>query len=388
MASQGVISKYKTKSGNVRWEIRFWCKDWTGKNRQVHKSGFITRAEAKAWYDGYVNEGAGKPDLTFGQLYDAYMEDIRTRLKVTTFTHKEWTFNRHILPYFKDARVSDITPRSIVQWQNRMMKEEDPRTGEGFSPTYLYSIHEQMSAILNYAVKYYGLKGNPCKVTGAMGESRAEEMNIWTLEQFQVFLQNEEKTLYRIIFEILFFSGIREGEMLALTPEDIPEDQDIIRIRKSYAVINGKQIVQSPKTKKSVRDVSIPKAVHDDIRKYIRDVYIGPKERICLYSKTALNRELKRVAEKAGLPVLHVHELRHSHVSYLIGKGIDIATISRRLGHENISTTLNIYGHFYPGNEKDVTSALDAAKDRIDMEGKPEDAPGEHSDVPENGPED
>lgn len=384
MASQGTITKYKTKTGKTKWELRFWAKDWTGKNRLVHKAGFMTRAEAKAWYDGYVSEGEEKPDITMGQLYEAYMTDMKPKLKNTTYAQKEWAFKTHILSYFEDTPITSISPHSIMKWQNKLLDARNPRNGQPYSDTYLYSLHEQMSAIMNYAVKYYKLPTNPCRVTGSIGEAKADEMTIWTPEQFQTFLQYEKKTVYRILYEILFFTGIREGELMALTPKDIPEDENVIIVRKSYAVVKGKEYIQEPKTKKSIRRVKIPEAVHQDIRNYIESVYIGQNERLCLYSKTALNVELKKVAKQAGLPEIHVHELRHSHASFLIGRGVDIATVSNRLGHEKVSTTLNTYTHMLPENDAKVTGFLDSAAEEI-LDRKDQ---GQQKSEPEKGPDD
>ena len=98
MASQGMITKYKLKDGKTRWEVRFWDKDFTGKNRQVHKSGFLTRADAKEWYDSYIGTGnTNDPSMTFGQLYTAYMRDMETRLKATTLQHNDWEEFREFL---------------------------------------------------------------------------------------------------------------------------------------------------------------------------------------------------------------------------------------------------------------------------------------------------
>ena len=377
MASQGMITKYKLKDGKTRWEVRFWDKDFTGKNRQVHKSGFVTRADAKEWYDSYIGTGnTNDPSMTFGQLYTAYMRDMETRLKATTLQHKRWTFETHILPYYKDTRLQDIDSHSIVQWQNKLMKAKDPKTGKKYTDTYLYSIHEQMSAIMNHAVKFYGIMVNPCKIAGSIGSSKAEEMHFWSLEQFQTFLEYENKTLYALVFKILYWTGLREGELLALTPRDIPEGECVIHVTKNYVMVDGHGVIQSPKTKGSIRDIEIPQELHDEIWDYIKKVYIGRDERLVLYSKTALNKELHRVAKLADLPEIHVHELRHSHVSLLIHENVDMETISKRVGHDKTSTTMDIYGHMYPDQGKHVAKVLSIRmreEPQGGQEGDPED---------------
>ena len=111
--------------------------------------------------------------------------------------------------------------------------------GKPYSQTYMNKIHSQLSAIMNYAVKFYGLRVNPCKAAGAIGKGNAEEMKIWTKDQFDQFIQYEHMRMYRLAFSVLFYSGIREAELLALTPADIYDE--LLDINKNYAKVKGKE---------------------------------------------------------------------------------------------------------------------------------------------------
>ncbi|MCM1212866.1 MAG: site-specific integrase, partial [Blautia sp.] len=158
---------------------------------------------------------------------------------------------------------------------------------------------------------------------------------------------------------ILFYSGIREGELLALTPADILPDKRI-SINKNYAKVNGQELFLIPKTSKSKRDVAVPDFLYNDIQEYVSKLYgIKPNDRIFYFTKYALGKEIKRGAQKAGLPEIRVHDLRHSHASMLVDMGFDILEISKRLGHESVKTTLDTYSHLYPDKDTRLAGELD-----------------------------
>ena len=210
-----------------------------------------------------------------------------------------------------------------------------------------------MSAILNYAMKHYSLASNPCRAAGSIGRSRADEMNFWTREQYEIFSSNIQKSAVKLAFDVLFYTGIRSGELLALTPADILPDKRL-SINKNFAKVKGQELFLEPKTPKS--NIALPDFLYDDIKEYVAKLYgVQPNDRIFYFAKHALDKEIKRIAEKAGLPQIRVHDLRHSHASMLIDMDFDILEISERLGHESVKTTLDTYSHLYP--EKDTKLA-------------------------------
>lgn len=127
-------------------------------------------------------------------------------------------------------------------------------------------------------------------------------------------------------------------------------------INKNYAKVKGQELFLEPKTIKGKHTVSIPEFLYDDIMAYIDKLYgIGSNDRIFYFTKSALEKEIKRVAEKIGLPPIRVHDLRHSHASMLIEMEFEPLEIADRLGHESVKTTLDTYSHLYP--EKDTKLA-------------------------------
>lgn len=259
--------------------------------------------------------------------------------------------------YFATAYGKEIDTIKIRKWQNELISYRD-EDRKPFSQTYLKTVNNQLSALMNYAVSHYWLAYNPCKAAGSMGRSNAEEMNIWTQEQYERFSETIQKSSVKLAFDVLFYTGIRSGELLALTPADILPSKRI-DINKSYAKVKGEELFLEPKTPKAKLCISIPDFLYDDIQAYVANLYgIEKGDRIFYFTKSALDKEIKRIAEKAGLPAIRVHDLRHSHASMLIDMGFDALEISERLGHESVKTTLDTYSHLYLDKDKKLAGAL------------------------------
>lgn len=183
-----------------------------------------------------------------------------------------------------------------------------------FSQTYLKTVNNQLSAIMNYAVAHYRLGANPCKAAGSMGKSKADEMNIWAQEEYEKFSSAIQKSSVKLAFDVLFYTGMHSGELLALTPADILPNKRI-DINKNYAKVKGQELFLEPKTPKAKRCISIPDFLYDDIQKYIAKLYgIEKGDRIFHFTKSALEKAMKRVAAKVGLNPIRVHDLRHPYV--------------------------------------------------------------------------
>ena len=193
------------------------------------------------------------------------------------------------------------------------------------------------------------MKENPCHKAGSMGKKKAEEMIIWTPEEFEKFSQFIKNKMPNYVgFNILFWTGIRIGELLALTLKDIDLRNKTISISKSYQRLEGEDVITAPKTTKSKRVVTIPDSVVELLERYLKMLYKPSKTmRLFPYTKHLFENDLRIYSEKAGLKKIRIHDLRHSHASYLFNNGVDILTIAKRLGHENIETTLGIYAHTY-----------------------------------------
>jgi len=265
-----------------------------------------------------------------------------------------------ILPYFKDMTINKIEASSIRRWQNTMINHE-----YGYSQTYLKIVNNQLSAIFNYAMKYYKLPSNPVRVCGSIGKKHADTFQFWTREEFQLFIPTvSDKPLSTLLFSILFWTGMRIGELLALTLNDFDFDNKVVSINKSFIRLGKKDIVGEPKTPKSKRNITLPDFLIEMVKDYTEKLIdYNPDERLIQISRHYVRTEMERGCKASNTKKIRVHDLRHSHASLLIEEGFSPLLISERLGHENIETTLHTYSHLYPNKHSEVAEKLqDIAK--------------------------
>lgn len=189
-----------------KWLIQYRYTDWQGKRRKSTKRGFKTKREAEEWLRNFLMTQTSDFDMKFDEFLKLYYADMETRLREHTMRTKKYIIELKILPYFGQKRINDIKAADIRNWQNELIKQ-------GYSPTYLKTINNQLSAVFNYAVKYYDLKGNPCAKAGSMGKSKAEEMNFWTKEEFMQFIDSVmDKRQSYMAFMLLYWTGMRLGD--------------------------------------------------------------------------------------------------------------------------------------------------------------------------------
>ena len=176
------MAAFKNKD-NGTWYVQFRYTDWRGERQQKMKRGFLTKKAALAWEREFLMKKQADLNMTLESFVELYENDIKPKLKLNTWLTKECIIQKKILPYLGKRKLSEITPQDIFCWQNEIRKITDKK-GTPLSPTYLKTIHNQMSAIFNHAVRYYGLQSNPAAKAGSMGEKEATEMQFWTKEEF------------------------------------------------------------------------------------------------------------------------------------------------------------------------------------------------------------
>ena len=228
-------------------------------------------------------------------------------------------------------------------------------------PTYLRMIQNQMTALFNHAEKFYDLKDNPCKKVDKMGRPNAKELNFWTKDEYEQFIQgfSSDEEMYRIIFQMLFWLGCRVEELLALTSEYIDFENVTVNISMTYYRRNQTDYVTPPKTESSNRKITIPKFLAEEMKDFVDRQYgLTTEERIFPITDRAIQKKMKQKTEQAKLKPIRVHDLRHSHIALLIEKGMQPLVIAQRVGHDSVNTTMNIYGHLYPNKQKQVVDLL------------------------------
>lgn len=255
------------------WFVALHYTNRDGKTINTTKRGFRTKSEAITWEREFLANEARSTSMTFEQFVRVYAEDVKPRLRETTWRNKEYMISEKLIPFFGEMRVVDITSREIMDWQNGLLKAKDEQ-GKKFSETYIRTVENQLSAILNHAVKHYGLPSNPLQKAGRVGEKQGKEMKFWTTDEYLKF---SEKVIDRpemfYAYEILYWCGLREGELLALTAKDIDVENRTISVTKSYSRLDGKDIIGPPKTKKSERVIALPRFLAQELQEFMEMEY-------------------------------------------------------------------------------------------------------------------
>ncbi len=343
---------------NGSWYVQFRYTDWRGERKQKLKRGFATKKEALAWEREFLMQKQADVGMTFESFVKLYERDMKPKLKLNTWLSKEHIIKTKILPYFKNRILSEITALDVMEWQNEM-RTLTTSTGKPYSQDYLENIHTQLSCLFNHAVKYYGLQINPAAKAGGMGGEEKKEMLFWTKDEYLKFAEAmmDKPALY-YAFELLYWCGIREGELLALTPADFDFSRKTLRINKSYQRLQGKDVITTPKTKKSNRVIQMSDFLCDEIKDYLRLLYEPAEdERIFQLSKHQLKRGMEYGCKASGVKEIRIHDLRHSHVSLLIDLGYSAVAIGQRVGHESVEITYH-YAHLFPTVQKDMAEKL------------------------------
>ena len=302
---------------NGTWYVMARYVDWQGNHKQKCKRGFKTKREALEWERVFHLQQSADMDMSFENFVDIYKNDIRSRIKETTWLTKVNIIDKKILPYFGKRKISEIQTKEVIAWQNDLLQQKD-KTGKPYSECYLKTIHNQLSAIFNHAVRIYALRTNPAAKAGNMGSEKRKEMLFWTKEEYLRFADvMMDKPVSYYAFEMLYWSGMRLGELLALTPSDFDFQNSTVTINKSYQRLHGEDVITTPKTKKSNRIIKMSEFLAEEMQEYIKMQYeIEQTDRLFPISKSYLHREMERGCKETGLQKIRIHDLRHPYVKH------------------------------------------------------------------------
>lgn len=349
------MSVYKDNERGT-WYFHAHFRDNEGRYIQRKRRGFKRKKDALAaereLIESYQRQHS--PDITFRELAQIYMEYSIGRKKDNTIYNQNALINKILVPYFDDFKIKDIKPHHLVTFYQSIYQK--------YSNSYMKSIKRNLSAMLNYAVNFYDLTKNVALIVDLPQKEEVKTMKFWTLEQFQTFLSVIDKQIYYTLFNVLFWSGMRKGELLALQYQDIDFENNQIEIKENW---NGYKLT-SVKNTSSERIVSLPDHKTESIKDLVKAQknkfgFLKQKDFVFALSVpdkpmslTNVNKMLKDYTAKTDLPQIRVHHLRHSHASLLINNGVSLYIVSKHLGHSNIQTTANVYGHLYPNSEREI----------------------------------
>lgn len=346
------MAVYKDKDrGTYYFIIR--VKQLDGKVKQIKKRGFPTKKAAKIAEAEAMIATPSHSGIPFNQLAEEYMDWYSSRRKQTSVIKINGIINNHLIPEFGDLKLSDIRPKRIIDFHSKLIKKK-------FSANHIQTIHSTLSTLFNYAIKSERMTENPARLAGNVDMKVKKNMNYWLLDEFKQFISYvDDSTLYTL-FMVLYYSGMRKGELLALTWSDVDFETNLISVNKT----SNNRIVSTPKTDSSIRKILMPNHVMDLLRQLKKEV--NPKPSYVVFGEyhssitaSTLVYKFEKYIALSGVKKIKIHDFRHSHASYLINKKTIIGVVASRLGHSNPSTTLNIYSHMYPSTEQEAVLSME-----------------------------
>lgn len=330
--------------------LRMWINDEYRNVRIIKDDAgnyFTSKKAAQAYETDYRKKHAtiSSPDeITVFQLWGKYVDYAKGQIQPTTLYSKEKIMKKHIFPTFGSRPVKTITARDIMEWQNSL-------TAAGYAYKTKTGFRECFSSLLAFGMQYYDLPNPIRKVKTFKNLAPKKDINFWTPEEFEQFISVVDKPADKLFFVNQFITGMRAGEALALTRDDIRPDG--IRINKSVsfkAPFTGVgYLVKATKNPFSVRVSFLPTPLRDMYAAYLATtsgLYVFGGER-----PTHLNSIRKRFQEyvkKADVKYIRIHDLRHSCASYLLNSGVSFQAVAEQLGHKDARETIETYAHLLP----------------------------------------
>lgn len=348
------IKKYKTKDGKTKYKFNAYLgKDpLTGKEIRTNRAGFDSKKDAEIAYVKLINQGFIRKKSTFEDVYNEWFEIYKTTVKDTTILKTKGFFVDHILPIFGKKRIDRIT---IQQVQKFIIKKSQELKGYKMLNTY-------MSQVFKYAISHQYANNNPCLnvIYPRIIKNDDKKIHYWNKKQVKIFLdfiKDKKEYKWYAFFRLLIYTGVRKGEALALTWNDIDFKNKRININKTLSLdVNHKKIITTPKTKNSNRIIFIDDHNLSILKKH--KLHQGPSNLLFTdqnngyLNSTYVSNVMYGIIRKAKLPKIAVHDLRHTHASLCFESGMTIKEVQQRLGHSNIRTTADIYVHLTQKKEQ------------------------------------
>lgn len=359
------MPSYEQNDNSRLWSVRFRETTITGTiNKRL--SGFKSKKDAQAGYIKYCNEKLAfkenaSSNITMSELIDSYRAYCANRNKESTQYEQYRIQDNYILPYFGDKKLNEITKKNVAEWQEILNSKK-------LSYNYKCKLRYMLSALFKYAVLFFDLPTNPVTAIPSFRNLEAKnEMKIWSVNQFNQFISVVDDLNYKSFFTLLYYTGMRKGEALALTWKDINlTDAFTVTVNKSLTkkVENASYAITTPKNESSNRVIKMPQVLVNALEILYNEkkpeksyfVFGTPEKPL---AETTLTRHYKEYCNLAEIEPIRLHDFRHSHASLLISMGESIVMVAKRLGHSNIEQTLDTYAHLMPDEENKMIASLD-----------------------------
>lgn len=342
-------------------------RDEQGKRKQKWFSGYKTKKEAEKAMTQKINElnlgiYVEPTETTIKEFINSFLIDKKTKVKPGTWKHYAWLVNRHIIPHLGTIKLAKLKPQDIEGFYTKLLTAEE----KPLSKRTIRHIHVLLKEALERAVNWDIIYKNILKVVNPPTPNKPS-MNIWNEDQMKTFLNIARSDRYFIAYFLALTTGMRKGEILALRWQDIDFDNQLLYVTQSLSRGEKGYKLSDPKTAAGKRKITIDKETLEALRQHkhkqdkermISD-HLWQDHDLVIASSIGtpvppqnMNRSwypLLKKGEEKGVPRIRFHDLRHTHTSHLLKKGIHIKVVSERLGHASVEITLNTYGHLLPG---------------------------------------
>lgn len=352
------MSVGRTKEGTYYYSVWYMNENNVRKQKKQESVKWKSKKDAREAEMRFLASLQIKSNesLTYNELQNRFINEKRNRCKPRTITTYEETHKFHIMKQFGEKFVNEITTNDILEWQSKLLVQ-------GYKNSYLKTLQENFKRVLNWGVKHDYIKNNPFKCETAKRQEFKKEMEIYTPDEFKKLYDSIDDFEWKIIFQTLYWTGIRKGELMALRFCDVDIEGSAIKISKTYDTRN--HLVTPPKTNNSNRIVDIPYELTQNLEQFINQKMktIGYNKNLFLFgmyrpiASTTLDNRNRKYSKKAGLKQIRIHDYRHSHVSLLINEKVDDFVISKRLGHTRDMVN-NTYGHLFKDKGKEIINTL------------------------------
>ena len=310
-----------------------------------------------------------KKEIIFYDEFSNYLKYLENKLKPTTLRDVERTFIKHILPFYQNKNIYDLNDQDFLNWQNYIKNLN-------LSDSFNKNVQAIFRNFYNYLERIYKIQ-NFSNIYGNFKTFKVEnsrKIEVWTLSEYKKFIKVVDEQIYKSLFDLLIKTGLRIGEALALRFYDLDKQYLCINKTITKTLFHDKKLELEPKTKKSIRKVRIDRKLYKEIenlRKYYIKLFGECQDNFYIFggknslSQTTIKRKKDFWCKKANVKQIRIHDFRHTHATFLYNHNIKVKLIQERLGHSDISTTLNTYVHTNVKDEKRVLRTLNFLRFRF-----------------------
>ncbi|WP_255283607.1 site-specific integrase [Priestia megaterium] len=303
-------------------------------------------------------------------LFTAFVEEWKNKyaeehLSPNTLATYMVHLKNRIIPFFGEMRLEKIKPLHILDFLKSLEKEglrKDGKKGSLSSSTIEYN-HRILKNILNRAVEWKLIQNNPMENIKKPKRTQ-KETSVYDNHEAELLIEslNEEEDMWCIMIKLAITTGLRRGELLGLEWRYVDLDKGTIQVKQAITYVNKQHIIREPKTKNSIRTVTLPEVLVNELKKYksvwnkkrlkANELWEGGEYQFLFTGwngkpihPSSVTTWWRRFVKRNDLRYIRFHDLRHTSATLLINKGVHAKIISTRLGHADIRTTMNIYGH-------------------------------------------